>query len=102
MHIGLIYIFAVVGYKEVRADDEQGRTVFIQIRPYANEGILATDSCGAYTIKTKATKSIRRKEWVHVTRMCTYMYQPPGSEKSPVERKDHVKVVPVAKAFVRD
>ena len=102
MHVGKINIFAVIGYKQVRTNEEQGRTIFIQIRPYEDSGIVATDSCGGYTFTTEATQCVRRKVWVHVTRMCTYMFQPPGTDKSMAERKAFKKVVPVAKAFVRD
>lgn len=102
MHIGKIKVFAVLGYREVRADVEQGRMVLVHIRPYADEGIVSVDSCGGYKFKREATESVERKEWVHISKMCTYMFQPYGSDMSTSERRKYVKVIPVAKAFVRD
>jgi hypothetical protein len=104
MHVGKIKVFAVVGYRDIREDSEQGRTVFVQIRPYADDGVVKIDSCGCYTFTKEATNSVRRKGWVHISQMSTYMYQPKMSEIPLSARRTHpyVKVVPVAKAFVRD
>ena len=76
----------------------------MQIKPYKDDGVVSIDRCGGYTFKKEATKSVKRKEWVHISQLTTYMFQPPGSEMSEAVRKTHpyVKVIPVVKAFVRD
>ena len=102
MHVGKLYVYAVVGYREDGEDEEEGRTLFVQIRPYADDGIVKRDVTGSYTIKRKATKSERRKLWVHGSRLCMYMFKPKGTDKSPAERRKYVKLIPVAKAFVHD
>ena len=102
IHVGQLYVFAVVGYREHGETQEQGRTLFAQVRPYDDDGIVKRDVCGAYKYKTEATVRIRKKIWIHATRMCTYMFKPHGSDKSVEERRLHVNFVPVAKAFVQD
>jgi hypothetical protein len=102
LSVGEIYLFAVVGYKEDGEALEQDKTLFVQIRPFEADGVMKVDSCGGYTFRTDALKSIRAKCWVHAGRMCTYMYKPRGTERSAEERKLSMKIIPVAKAFIRD
>jgi hypothetical protein len=102
MCVGEICLYAVVGYRQDATDAEAGRTLFVQIRPFDTDGIFAQDSCGGYTFRTDALKSIRAKCWIHVSRMCTYMYKPKGTERTQEQRDLRMKIVPVAKAFVQD
>jgi hypothetical protein len=100
--VGKMYMFAVLGYREDGIAIEEGRTLFVQVRPFDAAGVLGQDSCGGYTFRTSALKSVREKVWVHASKLCTYMYKPKGSEKSIAERALTTKIIPVAKAFVRD
>jgi len=102
MRVGEICLYAVVGYREDGEDVETGRTLFVQARPFAADGVLHQDSCGGYTFRTDALKSIRRKCWIHTSRMCTYMFKPKGTERSQEDRDLSMKIVPVAKAFVQN
>ena len=74
IHVGQLYVFAVVGYREHGETQEQGRTLFAQVRPYDDDGIVKRDVCGAYKYKTEATVRIRKKIWIHATRLCTYLH----------------------------
>ena len=102
LRVGMICLYAVVGYREDGEDEETGRTLFVQTRPFAADGVLRQDSCGGYTFLTDALQSVREKCWVHASRMCTYMFKPEGTERTQEERDFSVKIVPVAKAFVQD
>ena len=102
LRVGIIYLYAVVGHREDGEDEETGRSLFVQARPFAADGVLRQDSCGGYTFRTDALKSVREKCWIHVSRMCTYMFMPPGTERTQEDRDISMKVVPVAKAFQQD
>jgi hypothetical protein len=102
LRIGKIYLYAVVGYRADGEAVEEGQTLFVQTRPFHPNGMLARDSCGAYTFKTDALTSVRRKCWIHASRMCTYMFKPKGTDRTDEERRMSVKIVPVATAFARD
>ena len=102
LRVGEICLYAVVGYREDGEHEETGRSLFVQIRPFAADGVLRQDSCGGYTFRTDALTSVREKCWVHASRMCTYMFKPAGTERTQEERDLSMKIVPVAKAFLQD
>lgn len=102
LRVGKMSFFAVVGYREDGCVGEQGRTLFVQVRPFDAAGVISQDSCGGYTYRPEALKSVKTKKWIHASMLCTYMFKPKGTERSEAERALTVKIVPVAKAFVQD
>ena len=101
LRIGKVWLFACVGYSRLGRRKELGKELFVQIIPFRKNGVISRDYTGGYTFRKSATE-VDRTTWVHVSHLCTLLFAPKGSDKTPNYNNNRLKFVPIAKAFVED
>ena len=101
LRLGKVWLFACVGYGRFGRRKNVGQELFVQIIPFRAGGVISRDYTGGYTYQKRAM-ALDHTIWVHVSQLCTLLFAPKGSDKTPAYNYNRIKFVPVAKAFVEN